>query len=207
MNGTFFDKYKQSTDLLVKLSKLGSAVTAVYEIREINYMISGKSPFFDFFTDQKRIEQNVIVEKELEKINEFLVFYLFLDFDLSLTDDDFVDKFENVQSTNLCNFIIHYNQTLAQEHCNLIYEGVMKLGLINTLTEIYRQIKTEYENTKGFQIQYRNKFGAFEEVEIGLIASDSILYLQSEVFNAVELKTSELITAHQVLKFKRLFRF
>ncbi|CAD8160619.1 unnamed protein product [Paramecium pentaurelia] len=199
MNGTFFDKYKQSTDLLVKLSKLGSAVTAVYEIREINYMISGKSPFFDFYTDQKRIEQNVIVEKELEKINEFLVFYLFLDFDLSLTDDDFVDKFENVQSTNLCNFIIHYNQTLAQEHCNLIYEGVMKLGLINTLTEIYRQIKTEYENTKGFQIQYRNKFGAFEEVEIGLIASDSILYLQSEVFNAVELKTSELITAHQIL--------
>ncbi|CAD8079057.1 unnamed protein product [Paramecium sonneborni] len=199
LNSSFFEKYSQSAALLVKLSKLGSAVTAVYEIREINYMISGQSPFFDFFTDQKRIEQNVKVVDELAKINDFLTFYLFFDFDSSLTDDDFIQKFENVQSQNLCNFIIHYNKSLAEEHCNLIYDGVMKLGLINTLTEIYRQINTEFENTQGFQIKNRNKSGAFEEAEIGLIASDAVLYLQSEVFNAIVLKTSELIQAHQIL--------
>ncbi|CAD8156390.1 unnamed protein product [Paramecium octaurelia] len=199
MNGIFFDKYSQSIDLLVRLSSLGSAVTAVYEIREINYMISGKSPFFDFFTDQKRIEQNAKVEHELNKISEYLYFYLYLDFDSSLNDDDITEVFQSVQSSNLCNFVTHYNVTLAEEHCDLIYDGVMKLGLINTLTEIYSQIKTEYENTKGFQVQYRNKSGAFEEVEIGLIASDSVLYLETEVFHSVTKKTSELIAAHQIL--------
>ncbi|CAD8171537.1 unnamed protein product [Paramecium pentaurelia] len=198
INNNFFDKYSQSTTLLLRLSQLGSAVTAVYEIREINYMISGKSPFFDFFTDQKRIEQNVKVVNEIAKISDFLQFYLFLDFDSSLTDDDFIGKFEQVQSQNLCNYINHYNKSLAEQHCNLIYNGVMKLGLINTLTEIYRQIKTEYENTQGFQMQYRNKSGAFQEVEIGLITSDTMLYLQSEVFHAVTLKTSELISTHQI---------
>ncbi|CAD8074030.1 unnamed protein product [Paramecium sonneborni] len=199
MNSNFLDKYSQSTSLLLQLSKLGSAVTAVYEIREINYMISDQSPFFDFFTDQKRLEQNVKVVEELGKIKEFMTFYLFLDFDSSLTDDDFIEKFENVESNNLCNYIIHYNKSLAEEHCNLIYEGVMKLGLINTLTEIYRQIKTEIENTQGFQQQYRNKSGTYQEAEIGLIASDAILYLESEVFNAIVLKTSELMQFHQIM--------
>jgi hypothetical protein len=38
------------------VSAVSSAVTAVYELRDINYMIDSKIPFFNFVTDEKRLE-------------------------------------------------------------------------------------------------------------------------------------------------------
>lgn len=78
---------------------------------------------------------------------------------------------------------------MAEIHCELIYDGVMKLGLINTLNEIYEQISTEYENTNGFEIKLRNKAAAYEEVEIGLIASEAIYYLYSEILHGIQGRT------------------
>jgi hypothetical protein len=65
----------------------------------------------------------------------------------------------------------------------------MNLGLISTISEIYKQVYEENVNTDGFSALKRANAGPYEELEVALIASDAFVYCQRALYNDIVNRT------------------
>ncbi|CAD8084833.1 unnamed protein product [Paramecium sonneborni] len=199
IDSNFYEKYQVSSYWLEKISQTSSALISVYSYREINYQISAQSPYYFFYTDDVRILQNEKVVEELEKINTFITQFPYLDQDLMIIDDQTIELLEEIKSTNICNFMTHFNKSLAQEHCDSAFNGVMKLGIYNSISTLHEQIQQEYENTNGFQAKLRPVIAPYEELELGMITSDAIMTILDQILKGVTEAINKITITHQVL--------
>ncbi|CAD8175101.1 unnamed protein product [Paramecium pentaurelia] len=199
MDSNFYEKYQICSYWVEKISQTSSALIAVYSYREINYQISAQSSYYFFYTDDVRILQNEKVEEELKKINMFITYFPYLDYDLMIIDDQTMDLLESIQSGNICNFMTHFNKTLAQEHCDSVYNGVMKLGIYNSISTLYELISQEYENTNGFQAKLRPVIATYEDIELGMITADAILAILDSLLEGVTEAIIKIRLTHQII--------
>ncbi|CAK81015.1 unnamed protein product (macronuclear) [Paramecium tetraurelia] len=199
MDSDFYEKYQVSSYWVEKISQTSSALIAVYSYRDINYQIGSGTPYYFFYTDEQRILQNEKVEEELKKINMFITYFPYLDYDTMIIDDQTMEVLESIQSSNICNFMSHFNSSLAQEHCDSVYNGVMKLGLYNSISTLYELISQEYENTNGFQAKLRPVIAPFEDIELGMITSDAILAILDSILEGVTEAIIKLRLTHQII--------
>ncbi|CAD8086031.1 unnamed protein product [Paramecium sonneborni] len=199
IDSNFYEKYQVSSYWLEKISQTSSALIAVYSYRETNYQISQHSPYYFFYSDDVRILQNEKVIEELEKINDFITQFPYLDYESMIIDDQTIELLENIQSTNVCNFITHFNKSLAQEHCDSVFNGVMKLGIYNSISTLHQQISQEYANTNGFEAKLRPVIAPYEEIELGMITSDAIMSILDQILDSVTEAINKIRITHQVL--------
>ncbi|CAD8178672.1 unnamed protein product [Paramecium pentaurelia] len=197
----YFQKYPDTTTFFNSLSDLCIAVSGVFSMREVTYYQKFPLGTIFYFLPDKNATffvQNFF--DQIDIINNFLSLIVQMDRSKYITSDDFISEMDSMMSTDVCQFLPANKIEMAQNHCDAVYQGVLRKGFQAAGTTIRNDLLNEYNQTNGFVLKV---YTPQEELEAGLILYDTISVLKQQFQSQLKNSTDELIS--QILIINLIF--
>ncbi|CAD8088371.1 unnamed protein product [Paramecium sonneborni] len=146
-------KYNDTLYLFQKIQDFKLRTGNLYLYREILFRWNN----FTFLNDQDKIQLYTLIDSAQQSIQNYIQISDTMRFDQFLVDDDFIQLFLSISKENLCQFIDKNFQNLTSKYCELAFDGMLKQGMISTLTYLSNSFKTQQtinNFTKRVEINY-----------------------------------------------------
>ncbi|CAD8110257.1 unnamed protein product [Paramecium primaurelia] len=136
---SFYQLFPKTLNYFKLFSDVGVYVPAAFSQKELLFFWNR----FQFFTSNDRVQFMEQVSIGIDKINEFLSTNVNMDeFQFS---NDFLEYFQNIGQSNLCPLLNGSNYVEFDYFCENSKDGILKRGLLPTLSEFNYQLKYELD--------------------------------------------------------------
>ncbi|CAD8176850.1 unnamed protein product [Paramecium pentaurelia] len=137
---SFYQLFPKTFNYFKLFSDVGVYVPAAFSQKEILYFWNR----FQFFTSEDRVQFMEQVSIGIEKINKFISTDVYAD-ELQFSND-FLNYYQYIGSNNICPLLNKSNYVEFDYFCENSKSGILKRGLLPTLSDFNYQLKYELDN-------------------------------------------------------------